>query len=59
MSRSVPQMFWDISLADQFNTTPWDIRENMTVSDFLRIQEWNRAESGGSKFQQMKADAGV
>ncbi len=59
MSRSIPKMFWDIVLAEQFNTTPWDVRENITVSDYLRIQEWNKAENQGQVFQTLKSHAGV
>ena len=52
-------MFWDINIAEQLNTTPWDIRENMTASDYFRLMEWNKAktigESGSQTMQEMKA----
>ena len=52
-------MFWDISIAEQLNTTPWDIRANMTTSDYFRLNEWNKAKSSGEtgtvKMREMKA----
>lgn len=41
-------------LAERWNTTPWDIRENATVLDILRINEIGRARDSGWKMNEMK-----
>ena len=39
--RTVPQVFWDINLGEQFDLPPWEIREKITVSDVSRMRMWN------------------
>lgn len=48
-SNIVPPRFWDISLAEDLNTTPWDIRQNLTFDDWVRLSQWNRYKVQGMK----------
>lgn len=54
MSSSVPTVMWDIALAETWNTTPWDVRENATVYDIVRQGEWVRAQESGEKMREMR-----
>ena len=45
----MPDEVWDIALADRLGTTPWDVRENATLWDVLRLQLWFNAKSAGEK----------
>jgi hypothetical protein len=42
---------WDISLAEQLGTTPWDVRENATLWDVIRLKDWVTAKNAGQKVQ--------
>ena len=42
---------WDVTLADSLGTTPWDVRENATLWDVVRLREWVNAKNAGQKVQ--------
>ena len=42
---------WDISLAEQLGTTPWDVREHATIVDIIRQKDWTQAKQSGEKVQ--------
>ena len=46
---SLPVSFWDISYAQEFSTSPWDVRSNMTLRDVSRLQKINKAKKIGSR----------
>jgi hypothetical protein len=41
----IGEEFWDIFIAEEFSTTPWDVREHLTVWDFQRLNLLNSARS--------------
>ncbi len=41
--------FWDIFLAEQLSTTPWDVRRNITGWDLIRLGMINESRSGATK----------
>tara|TARA_R110002020_G_scaffold2882_6_gene13357 strand:- start:129 stop:374 length:246 start_codon:yes stop_codon:yes gene_type:complete len=53
-SQPLPDEVWDISLADRLGTTPWDVRENATLWDVLRLRLWFNAKSAGDKVANQK-----
>ena len=40
-----------MTLADSLGTTPWDVRENATLWDVVRLREWVNAKNAGQKVQ--------
>ena len=48
---------WDIALADQLGTTPWDVRENATLWDVMRLRLWTIGKNAGVKVQQQRQRA--
>ena len=54
-SKTVPVRFQYIALAEKWNTTPWDVRENVTLDDIRLLSMWERAQSGARQFDAMKA----
>ena len=50
----LPDEVWDIALADRLGTTPWDVRENATLWDVLRLRLWFNAKSAGDKVASQK-----
>ncbi|MEK6860871.1 MAG: hypothetical protein AABY07_02770 [Nanoarchaeota archaeon] len=39
----INEEYWDIFVAEQFNTTPWDVRDNISLLDLERIKYYNEA----------------
>tara|TARA_Y100000401_G_scaffold112001_1_gene110892 strand:+ start:150 stop:347 length:198 start_codon:yes stop_codon:yes gene_type:complete len=48
---------WDVALADQLGTTPWDVRENATLWDVMRLKLWTAGKNAGVKVQQQRQRA--
>ena len=43
-------------MAERFNTSPWDVRENATVGDVLKLEAMEKNESVAGKWEAYKAD---
>lgn len=55
--QGIPPEMWDISLAEQLNTTPWDVRENATLWDVMRMREWVVAKNARERVSNQRARA--
>ena len=53
----MPDTYWDIALAEQWTTTPWDVREHATLDDIKRISKWSSAKNAAMKIEEQKSKA--
>ena len=56
--------YWDIFLAEEWNTTPWDVRKHVTYWDIDRLSAMNiaknkahRQQAAFDKARQLAADS--
>lgn len=54
---SIPDEMWDVVLADHLSTTPWDVRENATVWDVMRVKDWIAGKNAQIKVQEQRQRA--
>ena len=53
----IPHEMWDVALAEQLGTTPWDVRANATVWDIMRVKEWIVGKNAQTKVQDQRHKA--